>query len=93
MKIKNYEIIDHGADHMQYFPGVCAAFTPYDDCVTGWGVTPQEALEDALEQLACLGVDTEGIGEKLSEESDIPCEDGEPHPEWGHYVSILYTIA
>lgn len=49
------EVEDHGVDHCQYFPGAGLAFTDYEDCATGTGNTPREALEDALEALACSG--------------------------------------
>lgn len=46
------EVEDHGVDHCQYFRGAGVSFTDYEDCATGTGNTPREALEDALESLA-----------------------------------------
>ena len=50
--IREFEIIDHGVEHTQYFQGCGTAYTPYDLCVTGCGDSYAEALEDALENLA-----------------------------------------
>jgi hypothetical protein len=42
-------IVWHGIDHEQYFPGCGVALTKYDAAVTGCGNDWREALEDALE--------------------------------------------
>ena len=55
MKILDFEIIDHGVEHEQYFQGCGVAFTKFDDCATGIGDSLYEALEDAAEQLATQG--------------------------------------
>jgi len=49
------EVEDHGVDGAQYFRGCGTSGTDYEDCATGTGNTPREALEDALEALACGG--------------------------------------
>lgn len=56
-KIKDYQIVDHGVEHVQYFQGAGVSFTRFTDdtCYTGVGDSPAEALEDALEQLAMSG--------------------------------------
>lgn len=51
-KITAYEVVDHGIDHCQYFPGCSAVFTEYADCAVGAGCNPAEALSEALEMLA-----------------------------------------
>lgn len=51
-KITDYEILDHGVDHSQYFQGCGVAYTEYDECVTGVGYSYKSALEDALDQLS-----------------------------------------
>lgn len=50
--ITEFEILDHGVDHAQYFPGCGVSFTKFDDVATGAGSTPEEAFSDALNQLA-----------------------------------------
>lgn len=95
--LEDVEVLDHGADHVQYFPGIGVSGTRYTHAITGSGDTPQEALEDALAQLAPeigMGSFREAAGE-LPNGSLIPVdedsEDGEPHPEWFHYVTIRWV--
>jgi hypothetical protein len=91
-KITSYRIVEHGIDHDQYFPGHGTTNTEYIECATGIGDTPQEALEDALEQLAMYDWDVESVddtleGETLQEAlglSDDEMEDCDAH--W--YVSV-----
>jgi hypothetical protein len=67
-KIEDYSIRDHGVDGEQYFQGAGVAFTKWKDCFTGIGDSPGEALEDALEQLACAGeYDAESLPEGWDE--------------------------
>ena len=60
-KIEVFEIIDHGADHSQYFQGCDVSHSEYTDVATGIGDTPAEALDDALDQLASAGFDVSPI--------------------------------
>jgi hypothetical protein len=53
--VRNFEIVDHGPEHSQYFQGCGVSGTKYDDVVTGIGNTPAEALSDALDSLAQNG--------------------------------------
>src|SRR5690606_3915173 len=55
MRITDYEIIDHGADHEQFFPGCATAFSRFSFVVTGAGDTPRDAVEDALNRMADVG--------------------------------------
>lgn len=50
-KILDYEIINHGYDHAQYFQGCGAAFTSFDVCFTGAANNAKDAYIDALEQV------------------------------------------
>lgn len=52
MRITDFEIVDHGIDHNQYFQGCGTSLTPYADVVTGAGSNPAEAYDDAADQLA-----------------------------------------
>jgi hypothetical protein len=47
-----FQLLDHGIDHAQYFPGCGVAFTEYKQCFTGCGSNCAEAINDALEQIA-----------------------------------------
>lgn len=68
MKLTKFEIIDHGFDYPDYFPGCGVCLTEYDFVQTGIGETPLEALEDALEQMAFCD-DIENL-EEIEECSD-----------------------
>lgn len=59
--ITDYEIIDHGIDHSQYFQGCGVSYTRFENVVTGCGSSADEAWNDALEQMACNGADISGI--------------------------------
>ncbi len=50
-----FQITNHGPYHAQYFPGHGISHTSFEHCVTGCGGAPDEALTDALEQLAMAG--------------------------------------
>lgn len=50
--IHDYEVVDHGIEHSQYFQGCGTSFTHYDNVVTGIGDDFAEAFEDCLEQMA-----------------------------------------
>jgi len=90
--MNEYEVIDHGWDHSQYFRGCGVTYSDYDHCATGVGFSPKEALENALEQMAMSGVDwTEKILDELSEEDerDCECKDTEECEHY-HYVSVRW---
>lgn len=51
MKLKSYEIIDHGMDGSQYFPGCGTSYTKFTHVWTGAGDSNKEAYNDALDQM------------------------------------------
>jgi hypothetical protein len=53
--VSEWSITEHGVDASSYFQGHGISGTDYEYCATGIGNTPEEALSDALEQLACSG--------------------------------------
>lgn len=61
----DYELIDHGIEHSQYFQGCGTTFTDFDECVTGIGSDPAEAIGDALEQLAQDDWETEELEKRI----------------------------
>lgn len=65
MKLKSFEIINHGVDHSQYFQGCGTAFTPYTHVFTGCGNDAKEAYEDALEQAFMAGDPPREVVEQL----------------------------
>lgn len=94
--VTEYEIVDHGIKHEQYFAGCGVAFTPYDDVATGIGDDAQEALDDAIESLAMSGWDVETIeGEFPLIGSDsvamLAASSSETHEDYDshhYYVSV-----
>jgi len=58
-RITEYEIINHGVQHSDYFQGCGTCHTEFTDVATGIGVSEREALDDALEMLAQANWDTE----------------------------------
>ncbi len=53
--VTEWQVIDHGEQHSQYFQGCGVAFTPYDHVVTGVGSDAREALQDCIESMAQNG--------------------------------------
>ncbi len=87
-KILEYEIVDHGVEHEQYFQGCGVVFTKFDDVATGLGNSPREALENALEDLIQCGYE---ISEDLENEVKVSSDVDEvalvrnqhrPEPQW-----------
>jgi hypothetical protein len=66
-KATDFELVDHGIDHPDYFQGCGVAFTSYANVVTGIGSNPAEAIEDALEQVASSEqpVDTDDLEKRI----------------------------
>lgn len=91
-----WEIVDHGVDHAQYFPGQGVCNTEFTDVATGTGATYVEALDDTIEQLATGGwdVDLLAAAEAMHPDADtfeIGLEDDEEEPnnEVWYYVSVM----
>lgn len=81
-RILDYSITDHGVEHHQYFQGDGISFTEYTDCATGCGNSAYDALDDAFEQLASNGWDTETIPNEMSDEVTTVEDD------YYHYVTV-----
>ena len=50
--IQTFQLLAHGYDNPQYFPGCGIANTEYDAVYTGLGDTLRLAIDDALNQIA-----------------------------------------
>jgi len=96
-KITEYEIIDHGIMHPDYFQGCGIACTDYDQVATGIGDNPQEALDDCLEVIAQSGdYDLSALETEIEDAPTEPSveynedddEDAEESPYY--YVSIRW---
>jgi hypothetical protein len=91
--IVEFELVDHGIENEQYFQGCGVACTQFEECATGIGDTPAEAIDDALECLAQQAWDVDGmekriladIGKrKMPQRPKVKARDEECH----YYVSI-----
>ena len=91
--IQAFEVINHGVEHEQYFPGCGLSHTPYEAIATGCGDSFAEAVADALAGLAQQGWETEGMEKricaalgrrKLPSKRTVRLRDEDCH----HYVSI-----
>lgn len=97
----HFEIIDHGCDGEQYFPGCGVAFTSFTDVATGIGDSAREAAEDAADSMAQsmsseeLDEVAESLDAAIADLSDAPsfdADDPDISPEWHHYVSIRWRV-
>ena len=77
-KIADYEIVDIGVEHPEYFAGIGIAFTKFSKYAVGVGESPAEALEDCLELVALMGYDADELAARIAAEygrlSDEPAE-------------------
>ena len=89
-RVARYEIIDHGIDHAQYYPGCGTAYTGLDDAYTGAGDNPYDALEDALDCAAMDGWDVSAIPNDLPDHPALTADDNE---ECYYYVAIRVAEA
>lgn len=59
--IVEFELVDHGIEHEQYFQGCGVSCTQFESVATGIGDNPAEAIDDALESLAQQDYETEDM--------------------------------
>lgn len=93
MNITDFEILDHGIDNPDYFPGCGVSFTPFSACYTGIGDSAAEALNDALDSMAQCSWEWTSEQEEemfadMSEEVDKFFLDLDYQTDCWHYVSI-----
>lgn len=84
--IKDFELIDHGIVHSQYFQGCGVTCTDFENVATGIGDNPAEAIDDCLEQMAACGDwDTNDLEKRIMAqegwdrfptEPSVPYDDG-----------------
>lgn len=104
--VSEFQVLDHGEDGSQYFPGCGTSFTHFSDVATGVGDTGAEALEDALEQMAMcnahLSPEQEAEARTYLNNPDRSAsaeldhsecdEDHSGDNDWHHYVSVRYNV-
>ncbi len=76
-KVTEFEVIDHGIDGSQYFPGCGVYFSNFHHVATGNGDTFAEALDDALESVAQdeTNIDVADLEKRILEEWPIESQD------------------
>jgi len=83
-RIAEFETVNHGIEHEQYFQGCGVSFTRFDDVYTGIGNSEHEALEDALDQAA----EEYDVSSVVNEADKALTINDAHHEELHHYVSI-----
>ena len=101
MRIKDYELIDHGIENCQYFQGCGTSWTDYDECDTGIGSNFAEAYDDCCEMIA-QRADVTGDWEAFDKRvlKDIgrrkfprrPAITSKHNEDCYYHVSIRYTL-
>lgn len=94
MTITDYQLIDYGIEHEQYFTGHSCAFSNYEHCVTGTGDTPGEALRDAISQMQELhtGLDTSDFEDEEAEYLQASEPSVEGQEGFHYYVSVNFNV-
>jgi hypothetical protein len=87
--VREFEVVYHGIDHEQFFPGCGTAHTRFTEAFSGIGDSPRAAAEDALEAAAQCSWDTEHrpLLDEVASLDDVETEF--TNDEQHHYVSIL----
>jgi len=95
-KVTDYELLDCGIEHSQYFQGVGTAFSKFDYAYVGVGDDYGEAINDALEQAACSGHEVPITDEELQADidatNDVSCSDEEYHDEIYYYAAVRVKV-
>jgi len=97
--INEFELVDHGVEHEQYFQGCGITFSKFNYAVTGMGNTLEEAIEDCIEQIALSGVSTDSLTTDILEQEGWESFPGvtdrlticDRIPEVHHYASICWS--
>ena len=84
MIITDFEIVDLGVHHPDYFQGFGTSFTKFEHSVYGIGDTAQEAYDDALDQMAS-GATCDGMPSECPFSGAVP-------PDRTHRASEAYSI-
>ena len=97
-RVSDFELVDHGIDHSQYFQGCGVSLTSFSEVATGAGHNPASAVDDCLEQMAMNGVDVEGMEKRILKDigkrsmPKRPVVGSKYSDECYYYVSIRYNL-
>lgn len=83
--VSEFEIISHGCMWSDYFQGCGIAGTGFDEVSTGAGETEKSAFEDALEQLASSGWETDTLQDEGKKANGKDLAEGD---DCHYYVSV-----
>lgn len=102
--VTEFQVVDHGLDHSQYFQGCGVSFTNFENVVTGCGDSFQEAIDDALESMSQLdsSIDFVELEQAIRDElgiktvawpDDVKASEQDPSEdsELYYYVSIRWN--
>jgi len=99
--VGEFQIVDHGIEHSQYFQGCGVACTKYEYVVTGIGDNCEEALEDCLDQIMTDGFNTSSIensedikqykGAIARDQQSVSKHIHADADEWNYYLSIRWN--
>ena len=86
-----YEIINHGPEHSDYFQGCGTSFTDFDEVATGIGNNAKQAYEDAVEQLYTMDIDSASLDKIIpTRPKGIRASDKIPAAQAQAYEDISY---
>jgi hypothetical protein len=91
-KIGDYQLEDHGINTASYWQGAGTAYTKWDECFTGVGSTPAEAADDAVEQAASSGWDTENVEIDITEFPEVAEDESDLHFEDCPHGTMEYAV-
>lgn len=75
LSIKEHKLMDHGIEHCQYFQGYGIIFTGFGYMSMGAGGSINEAIADAIDQIATAGYDVENLIDAIEQEiAHLPTE-------------------
>lgn len=95
-RITEFEIVNHGYEHAQYFQGCGVSFTRFSEIVTGVGDDAVEAYRNAVEQIWNSGVDADALPERprgmgITRRNVVPASHRDEGSECYWYVSIRWN--
>ena len=95
IKIVDFEILNHGFEHAQYFQGCGVSFTKFAHVVTGAGANAKDAYNDAIEQICMSEGCDAGLPKRpagIRSRDKVPASHCGEDSEFYYYVSIRYNL-
>lgn len=91
-RVQDYRIVFYGIDHEDYFQGHGISNSKWKDCACGIGNSNQEALNDALEQLAMSEWDVQDLEKNIRDSGRFPTDKPDCLDEYHHYYVGLNVL-